>query len=397
MPVLWASDASMDLLLLAQDVTWGGRTGDAVHLRELARHLARRGHAVRVIARGDGVTPVEGVEVHLLRSRLNLAFDAVRRPLTVRALVRAASERRPDLIYSRSFGDVAEAIAARALGVPLVFEVNGDAIAEREVQRGRPIPAPVRAWRVRSAQSGFRGARTVVAVTETLRRRLAEDFRVPSERIRVVPNAADLQLFYPRPAKDARAALGLSASVPVVCFVGNLVAWQGLEVLLCAFAEIASRHPEAILLVVGHGIEASRLRELAETLGLSGRARFVGAVAHEDVPVYMAASDVGVAPMTRERLKSGSSAIKIYEYLGCERPVIASRIPGLEFLEEENLGMLVPPEDPRALAAALDRALTDETWCRQAGARGRAYVGRRAGWPAVAAAVEDVCRQAVGA
>jgi len=384
----------MDLLLLAQDVTWGGRTGDAVHLRELARGLAQRGHAVRVLARAGGESlAVSGVEVLPIASRMNLGVRAFRAPVVARALVRAVRRRRPDLVYSRSFGDVAEIRTTRALGLPIVFEVNGDAIAERESQSGRRLA--VRSFQVRSARAGFRSARLVVAVTDTLRQRLVEEYRVPAQQIVVVPNAADTERFSPRPGETFRRALGLPAGEPVVGFVGNLAPWQGVDVLLRAFAIILRSLPRAWLLVVGDGQALSDLRSLGQELGIESRVRFVGAVPYERVPECIAAMDVGTAPMTRERLRSGSSAIKVYEYLACERPVVASRIPGLEFVEVEDLGRLVPPEDAASLAEALASALRDGPWRRSAGERGRAYVLRQAGWPAVAAAVERVCREAI--
>ena len=385
----------MDLLLLAQDVTWGGRTGDAIHLQELARGLARRGHGVRVLARAGGEpAAVPGVEVRPLVSRMNMGVATVRAPVVARALVRAVSERRPDLVYSRSFGDLTEVRTTRTLGLPIVLEVNGDALAERESQAGRPLFA--RSWKVRRARSGFRGARFVVAVTDTLMRRLVEEYGVPADRVVVVPNAADTELFSPRPAEAARAALNLPTTDPVVGFVGNLAPWQGVDVLLRAFATVLRAIPNATLLIVGDGQAASDLRPLSKALGIDSRVRFVGAVPYPQVPEHIAAMDVGTAPMTHERLRSGSSAIKVQEYLACERPVVASRIPGLEFVETMDLGRLVPPEDADALAEALLAVLRDGTWRRSAGDRGRAYVVRQAGWPAVAAAVERVCLGAIG-
>ena len=388
----------MDLLLLAQDVTWGGRTGDAVHLRELARQLVRRGHRVRIIARAglsSDDDSTEALRIYPLRSTFNLAFSVVRRPYVMRTLLRAVSDRRPDLLYSRGCGDLAEALAARTLGLPIVFEVNGDLIAERESQLGRGLSGPAKAWMVGTSRRGFRIARSVVAVTETLRQRLSDDFDVPADKVLVIPNAADTDLFHPIPIARAREELGIPVGTPVVLFVGNLAPWQGVEYLVSALAEVLRSRPGALLLVVGDGQEGPALRALAAKLGVQDHVRFMGAVPHEQVPGCIAAADVCVAPLTQERLRSGSSALKIHEYLACERPVVASRIPGLEFLEFEALGKLVPPEDPHALAAALVAALADEGWCRSAGSRGRAYVLKNAGWPAVAARVEDALQRAV--
>lgn len=283
------------------------------------------------------------------------------------------------------------------MGLPIVFEVNGDAIAERESLRGRPLPRPVRAVALWSARHAFGVAMAIVAVTETLRLRLVQEFRVSPEKIRIVPNAVDTELFHPMDSSYVLEGLGQTRRPPAILFVGTLEPWQGVDYLLKAFAEMPPGQPECILLIVGDGQEGPRLRALAAKLGIQDRVRFAGAVPHERIPWYVAASDVCVAPLTRERLRSGSSAMKIYEYLSGARPVVASRIPGLEFLEAEDLGKLVPPEDSHSLANSLAQFLADDTWRRNAGTRGRTYVVRQRSWQSVAQAVEDVCSMAVAA
>lgn len=389
----------MDIVLLAQGVTWGGATGDAIHLRALASHLARRGNPVRVVARG-GVphfSLAEGVETHLLDPALNLGVSMVRRPVAMMALLRAARERRPDLVYSRGFGDLGEASATGMLGLPIVFEVNGDAIAEREALRGRPLPGVWRSLGYAAARRGFARAKAVVTVTDALRRALVEDLRVPADRIHLVPNAADTELFHPMDPRAARESLGLPQDIRLVTFVGNLAPWQGLDGLLRAVAAVRATARDVVLLIVGAGVEGDRLRSLAASLGIADSVRFTGAIRHADVPRHISASDLCVAPMTFERLRTGSSAMKVHEYLACGRPVVASRIPGHEFLEAVDAGRLVPPEDVAALAAALSGALADARWRTEAGRRGRDHVLRHASWTAVAAEVERVCRLAVGA
>lgn len=389
----------MDLLLLAQDVTWSGHSGDAIHLRELATHLARRGHSARVIARageGPAVAP-SGVEVHLLTSTFNMAFGFIRRPLLLRAMFRVAKARQPTLVYSRGFGDFIEAIAAAVLGVPLVFEVNGNAIAEREAQRRSAFSRLGRALAAWSARVGFRRAAAVVTVTEALRKQLQQEFRVLPDKVTVVSNAADTDLFRPRNPLEARRELGLPATGPLILFVGNLAPWQGVEHLIRAFVELLPHYPDALLVIVGDGQDGPRLRSLVDALGLGPRVRFTGALPHDDVPAYVAAADVCVARLARDWLRSGSSALKVHEYLAGGRPVVASRVSGLEFLEAEGVGRLVPPEDPRPLAGTLLEILASDAWRREAGERARGIAVRRASWAAVAASVENVCRMAVGA
>ena len=94
-----------------------------------------------------------------------------------------------------------------------------------------------------------------------------------------------------------------------------------------------------------------RLRD--QVLGLADFIVFTGRLPYERVPIYIGASDVGVGPLTRTlNAKNGSSAMKVYEYVSCGRPVVVSRLPGIEdWVESEGLGRLVEPDDTRDLAA----------------------------------------------
>lgn len=326
---------------------------------------------------------------------MNLAFGFVRKPILLRAFLRLVGRDRPDLVYSRGFGDAWEAIAAQMVSVPFIVEVNGDVIAERAAQLRRHFSPLHRMVLIQSARRGFELSRAIVAVTETLRRRLVEDFVLPREKIHVVGNAADTERFRPVAPSEARANLSLPPDVPIVLFVGNLAPWQGVDVLLSAFPQVLLSWPESILVVVGDGQEAPRLQQISERLGLRERVRFTGRMPHEEVPSYIGAADLCVAPMTRERLLSGSSAVKIFEYLACGRPVIASRIPGLEFLEREGIGTLVPPEDPSALADAISRSLGNPSWLSRAGHAAREYVLAHASWNSVVDQIEAICRTAI--
>jgi len=386
----------MDLVVLAQDVNYDGLTGDTTHLRELVRHLALRGHTARVIARANqrvhGIT-YRGVELHGVASE-SLWFSPLRKFLMMRELLRVVADRRPHLMYSRGFGDLLEGLASRDLGLPLVLEVNGDAIAERESMRGRPYREPLRGFVEATVAAGFRLASAVICVTETLRAEVIREFGTSPAKVRVVPNGVDAELFRPTDAAEAASELGLPSG-PKVVFVGALEPWQGVGFLIQAFRNLVEHTPEAMLIIVGRGQEEPALRSLVETLGIRSKVLFEGFVPHRQVPLYVSAADACVAPMTRERLRSGSSAIKIHEYLACGRPVIASRIPGLEFLEEQDIGRLVPPEDGGALAEELADVLSDGKWRVDAGVRARSYAVDRCSWRSVAASVEAVCQEAM--
>jgi len=185
---------------------------------------------------------------------------------------------------------------------------------------------------------------------------------------------------------------------PWVVFVGNLVAWQGLDTLVRAAPEVIEACGARIA-IVGDGQMRSTLETLAENLGIADRVVFVGSVPYEDVPTYIGAASACVAPFTRARNEAiGLSPLKVYEYLACGRPVVASGVPGIsELLQRSGAGLLVPPDDPRALAATLREVLEDPTRAREMGDRGRAFAVNECSWGRTAESVERVLKSAVQA
>jgi teichuronic acid biosynthesis glycosyltransferase TuaC len=260
----------------------------------------------------------------------------------------------------------AAVIAARLLGVPAVVKLHGSDI---NVIAKLPGPRRLTAWALP------RAAR-VVAVSKPLADE-AVALGVARDRVAVVMNGVDGELFRPRDREAARRELGLPAG-PLAVYVGNLKAEKGVVDLARAW-EIVRRHvPGATLAMVGGG-------PLRDELA-SSPVRLVGAQPLERVPLWMAAADVIALPSHVE----GTPNV-VLEALACGRRVIASAVGGVpDLLTRRELGVLVPPRDPEALADALVLALrapydADEV----------ARLGARGGWAASAAALHEVLRAAV--
>ena len=136
------------------------------------------------------------------------------------------------------------------------------------------------------------------------------------------------------------------------------------------------------------------LIELAEQLDVSDKVIFMGMVPYQRVPLYINASDVCAAPFVKVRNeRSGVSPLKLCEYLACRKPVVASKLSGLEILEQNNTGILVKPENPEALANAIIRLLQNSDCRNQMGENGRRYVVENRSWESVAKRVAEVCEQ----
>src|SRR5207248_1155228 len=202
--------------------------------------------------------------------------------------------------------------------------------------------------------------------------------------IDVIPGGVDLDRFSPRPQAQARAELGLAPDQKIVLFVGRIQRLKGLEVLVRAFGRLSDL--DARLLVVGgqpgtspESREISRLQHLVARLGIEDRTAFVGAVAHEQLPLYYSAADVTVMPSSYE-----SFGLVAVESLACGTPVVATRVGGLtSIVRDGETGVLVPWRDADLFAERLRRAFEDEPLRRHMAEHARESV-LEYGWDSIA-------------
>ena len=232
---------------------------------------------------------------------------------------------------------VAAVRLARALGKPVVLTARGSDVnvALRERLAGRSIR-----WAVNEAAA-------VIAVSSDLRERMVER-GLPADRITVLRNGVDLELFKPGDRVSLRAELGFEG--PTLLAVGNLVPEKGYDLAL----ESLARLPGASLVVLGQGPEQSRLQALAGTLGVAGRVRWLAPVPQHQLAGYYCAADLTVLTSIREGMPN-----VLLESLACGTPVVATAVGGApEVVTAPVAGRLLHDRAPAGLAAAC-RALID--------------------------------------
>jgi teichuronic acid biosynthesis glycosyltransferase TuaC len=191
------------------------------------------------------------------------------------------------------------------------------------------------------------GAQGLLAVSAALKARMIA-LGMNAEKIQVHHTGVDSQLFRPRDRDAAKAALGVEG--PLIATVGALIPLKGHDLALAALAAI----PQATLLIVGDGPERRRLERVARRLGVSGRARFLGARPHEELAAILAAADVMLLASKREGL-----ANVWVEALACGTSiVIAETGAAREVVDRPEAGR-VAAREPEALAAAVCEILAD--------------------------------------
>jgi glycosyltransferase involved in cell wall biosynthesis/predicted Ser/Thr protein kinase len=315
-----------------------------------------------------------GVPVRLV-APLPLGLGGARR---VPALVRLLRQRRPDVFHAHMSSPVACKWALAAAVLARVPAVLGT------VQVGEYEPPDRSAyWQLRALACGVD---RYLAVSGAIAAELVERLGWPAAKIEVSYNAVDVARAAVAAPPGLREQLGGSATRPLVLTPARLDAQKGHDVLL----EAAAAVPGARFAFAGEGPERGRLEALARELGLADRVLFLGR--REDVPQLLAAADVFVLPSLYE-----GSSLAVLEAMAAGTPVVSSAIGGTdELVEDGESGLLVPPGDSEALAAALRKLLGAPGLGRRLAARARERVAEDLTRERMAARVTGVYEELLG-
>ena len=168
-------------------------------------------------------------------------------------------------------------------------------------------------------------------------------------------NGVDAERCRPMERRETLERLGLKAEKHYVGFIGYLYPWSGLECLIEAASFVLQENQDVHFLIVGHGIWGTELEGLAVRVGVQRHFSFTGYQPWEKIPLYSNAFDVGVTPYVGEKgVGRYRSSMKTLEYLAAGTPVIITHAEGVsDIVEKARCGLVIPPDDPRALADAI--------------------------------------------
>ena len=246
-------------------------------------------------------------------------------------------------------------------------------------------------------KAGVRAILAKAAVVTATTRFLADvtaRYCPPGKPIHVIPFGADCDLFKPAASDTlsppAPRADGGGAEIVRLGFFKNLQRKYGPDVLVEAFARIARECPETRLTLAGTGEMTATLQARVQELGLSDKTDFPGRLPHDSVPAAMRAIDLLVMPSTCQE----SFGVAAIEASACELPVVATRVGGVsEAVIDGVTGLLVPPNDPQALADACIALIRNPQRRLQLGRAGRRFVLDNYQWRQNAATMANLYRQ----
>jgi glycosyltransferase involved in cell wall biosynthesis len=331
-------------------------TGSVVQMYQLARGLAQRGHRVALVTRPGGEVAArarsEGLEV--VELPLRGSFDLA----SARALARAYEERQTDLVHAHKGIAHAVALAATFFSTrrPLLVANRGVSFPLYWLNRWK--------YQVRLA--------AVVAVCEDVKRVIVASGRLAAEKVHVVHAGVDPSVFDPAKVDGARVRRewGVAAGEKLLVQVSarNYKGWRDL---LAGAAMLSREHPELKVALVACPDEAVKTEVEAQARALGIAQRVIAVGYRGDVPDILGAADV-VADLSWAGLGITGT---LREAMALARPVVASSAGGNpELVEDGRSGLLVPPRDPAAFAAALRRLLGDPDLARRLGSSARERV-----------------------
>jgi len=347
----------------------------SVHTRRWIEFFARRGYDVHVISttppRSPGGSSAElpMVTMHSLplprRGSYfqNLLFGLFTMPARVWKLRRLLRELDPDVVHVHYLNEAALFSVFAGLR-PLVLTAWGSDI----------LVAPEKSWiRKQAVTYTLRRADLITCDADHMKQRLVRLGADP-EKVKVVFFGIDVERFHPR-RRDGGVRRRLSAgAAPLVISIRSLEPVYDVASLIRAMPAVLERFPQMIFLIGGSGSLAAALGALAAQLGVQASVRFLGALSQEELPAYLASSDVYVSTA----LSDGGIAASTAEAMASGLPVVITDVAdNRQWVEDGASGFLVPPGQPGILAQRIIQLLEAEEAKARMGTRGRQVIVER--------------------
>lgn len=219
---------------------------------------------------------------------------------------------------------------------------------------------------------GFRRMCGIIAATKALKMEIMRDYGTPESKLLHAPCGVNFERFgIETPQRDARHTLGLPLDEKIILYVGHLFPVKGVDVLFDAHLKLAP--DEVIYFVGGTDEDIARFKKKWREAGEPKGVRIVGRRPHHEIPTWLRAADVLSIPNTAKEAAGAieSSPSKLIEYMASGVPIVASDVPGIKDVMDEDMGYFAVPDDADSLAAQLRAIVKDPSEAAQRTARAR--------------------------
>lgn len=283
-----------------------------------------------------------------------------------------------DAIYNRQDTyTISPLIISKIFKMPFFVEVNGLAVNESKLVTFR---SKLHLFLVQlSEKYNYNNAKKIFAVSESIKKGIIQHYNIPPHKIVVIENGTDTELF--KPINKQEINLCLDENYKYIGFVGSFAPWHGLEYLIQSAAIVLKNYPCVKYILVGNGILKEKIMRMITDLNLENNFIIIGQIPHEKVPIYINSFDICVILKNKD---IPGSPLKLYEYLSCGKPVIATDSEDFKALYEFNAGILVNPENLEELSSKTVSLLTNDNLRKNMGDNARKYALENHSWSHVA-------------
>ena len=390
----------MKILYVALRQSIPGSHGGAVHVLEVARQLARRGHQVTALIRQESTQdPQETLDgfgiIRLSVPPKYLLFA------TEPAVQRLFEKVEPDVVMERYYNFAGAGIsAAKSRNIPSLLEVNAPLVDPPGTTKALADVLMLGWMRRRALAQADAAARIVTPLAATI------PAQISREKIREIPWGANVELFDPSGLEPKRIAQLRSNLNPqskrVVLFLGSFRPWHGVREFVKAAQEIVRARGDILFLMVGAGELLNETSAFIRRNGLDKHILLIGAVPYDQVPYYLALADVGVAPFNTSvhpplRVGFYWSPLKVHEYMAMALPVVTIDLyPLNQIVRAGQEGLLYDEGDAGKLRAHIECLIDDPGLARRLGVAGRRRVIEKFSWQKHAEQLEHVLQECLG-
>jgi glycosyltransferase involved in cell wall biosynthesis len=351
-----------------RDLDLNQNTGYARHILETISGFEALGHEVHLFSFSESDSGIQSIRSNSkfwtsLRKYIpSICLETIKdvwlfhvNQLKIKDLKEFIESIQPDVVYEREGYLVNVGALIDQLNIPWYIEVNAPLIEERRVLVGPSIFSSIGQSFIHKAYKNCSG---VFCVSKDLKGYLKTKFSIDPKKINVNPNGVDLCNFELKECRDQ------VSEVYDFGFVGSILPFHGINVLIDAFAKIKDCCPNSRLLIVGDGAELPRFKAYAHQLGLESRIVFNGPVNHAKIQSKISQISICIMPKSNWY----GSPVKIFEYGAMKKPVIAPNLgPVREIITHEYDGILV--SNVTELASSMKRLYNDAELCRILGER----------------------------
>lgn len=390
--------------------TLGGKDtgGMNVYVRELTRQLGKMGihvdvftrsqddhvpHVLHELGYGNRVVHIPAGPEHPMPKQELANYI----PEFVEGIKAFACDKKIqyDIIHSHYWmsGIAAASLSDAWAGTPIVHMFH--TLGEMKNRIARSDKEREGAYRIEGEKQVLRRADRVVVATIAELTQLRFLYKADAKKLVVIPPGVDVSHFYPIPADEARAYIGLKPEDRMILFVGRIEPLKGVGTLLEAMSCLQMKESRPVHLAIIGGdpgaspeemnSEMARLKNMCEVLGLDQSVVFLGVRDQDKLSYYYSAAEVVVMPSHYE-----SFGMVALEAMACGTPVIASEVGGLAYLVRDGeTGFTIPAEEPDTLCEKLSWLLNDEELHAKMSAQAAAYAQDYA-WEKIAKQIVEV-------